>query len=262
MKLSVLTENSKGDGFYSEHGLSYFIEHQGKGILFDTGQSEVFFKNAALLGIDLEKEVDIVVLSHGHWDHGDGLRFLSGKKLLTHPDSFIKRYRKKEGTGVGLCQTKVEIKRKYQLSTSIAPVEIVPSVYFLGQIPRIHSFESKTTAFVDENGQDDFVLDDTALAIVDSGALVIVTACSHSGICNIISHAIKVTGIHKVKAVIGGFHLKYNDVQTEKTIDFIQELDVQKLCPSHCTSKEVLAAFDKRIPVIQVNTGMVFNFDS
>lgn len=260
MKLSVLTENSRGDGFYSEHGLSYFIEHLGRGVLFDTGQSEVFLKNAALLGIDIEKKVDIVVLSHGHWDHGDGLRFLSDKKLLAHPSSFIKRYRKKEGSSIGLCQTEIEIRRKYQLSTSIASVEIFPAVFFLGQIPRIHSFESKTTPFVDENGQEDFVLDDTALAIVDKGALVVVTACSHSGICNIISQAIKVTGIQKVKAIIGGFHLKYNDVQTRKTIDFIQELGVEELYPSHCTSQEVLSAFEQRRAVLKVSTGMVFQF--
>jgi len=260
MKLTVLTENRKGEGFYAEHGLSYFIEHLGSCVLFDTGQSDVFLKNAALLGIDLVKKVDTIVLSHGHWDHGDGLQFLSDKKLLTHPHSFIKRYRKKEGTRVGLYQTEIAIRKKYQLSTSVAPLEIYPAVFFLGQIPRIHRFESKTTAFVTENGQDDVVLDDTALAIVDKGALIIVTACSHAGICNIISHAIKVTRVQKVKAIIGGFHLKYKDAQTKKTIDFIQQLGVQKLCPSHCTSEEVLDAFKSRMPLTHVSTGTVFNF--
>ncbi|MCK5029383.1 MAG: MBL fold metallo-hydrolase, partial [Bacteroidales bacterium] len=67
MKLSILTENTASEEFCSEHGLSYYIEHDID-ILFDTGHSDVFLQNAKKLNIDIDK-IDTVVLSHGHWDH-------------------------------------------------------------------------------------------------------------------------------------------------------------------------------------------------
>ncbi len=77
MQLTVLTDNCAGAGFLVEHGLSYLISHEGHKILFDTGHTDVFLKNAAKLEMDIQNEVNTVVLSHGHWDHGDGLSFLN-----------------------------------------------------------------------------------------------------------------------------------------------------------------------------------------
>ncbi len=260
MRLSVLTENNAGPGYLAEHGLSYFIEYQGNCVLFDTGHTDVFLKNAHGLGFDIVKEVDTIILSHGHWDHGNGLRFLSNKKLITHPGSFIKRYRKKDGSSLGLCLNETEIRRRFELKLTKVPLEIYPGFFFLGEIPRLHDFESKTTDFVDAHMQEDYVLDDSAIAVVDQGELIIVTACSHAGICNIISYAMQVTGVSKVKALVGGFHLKYKNQQTQKTIDFMLELGIKTVCPSHCTSVEALAAFRERMPVVSVKTGMVFVF--
>ena len=94
MKLTVLTDNCAGAGYVAEHGLSYLIEHESKKILFDTGHTDVFLRNAKILNIDIQKEIDTAVLSHGHWDHGDGLRYLKNKKLISHPNSFSKRFRR------------------------------------------------------------------------------------------------------------------------------------------------------------------------
>ena len=69
MKLTILTDNCGGDTFFAEHGLSYLIEHDGERILFDTGHSDVFIKNAQKLGININNDIETVVLSHGHWDH-------------------------------------------------------------------------------------------------------------------------------------------------------------------------------------------------
>ena len=66
MKITVLTENTAGGKFLAEHGLSYLIEIDDQKILFDTGHSDVFLKNASQLGIDIQTEVETVVLSHGH----------------------------------------------------------------------------------------------------------------------------------------------------------------------------------------------------
>ncbi|MBK5208013.1 MAG: MBL fold metallo-hydrolase [Flavobacteriaceae bacterium] len=109
MKITILTENCAGAGFLAEHGLSYLIEHEGETILFDTGHTDVFIKNAYTLGVDIQKVVDMVVLSHGHWDHGDGLQYIDNKTLIAHPEVFIKRFRKKDNSNIGLKLSKSEI---------------------------------------------------------------------------------------------------------------------------------------------------------
>jgi 7,8-dihydropterin-6-yl-methyl-4-(beta-D-ribofuranosyl)aminobenzene 5'-phosphate synthase len=75
VNLKVLTEVRAMDGFGSEHGLSFFIEEDQKKILFDTGASDLYVRSAIKMGISLG-ELDTIVLSHGHWDHGNGLQYM------------------------------------------------------------------------------------------------------------------------------------------------------------------------------------------
>jgi len=260
MKLTVLTENQAGGKFLAEHGLSYLIETKTEKILWDAGHSDVFLKNASKLGIDIQKEVKRIVLSHGHWDHGDGLRYIENKTLITHPNSFIKRYRKTDKTPVGMSISKEEIKRKFNVVESATPVLLSESLYFLGEIPRLNNFESITTSFVDADENDDFIPDDSALAAVQNNQLIIITGCSHSGICNICEHAKKVTGISKIGAVIGGFHLKYRNTQTAKTIEYFKNNKVQRVFPSHCTELPALTLFYSEFEIGQIKTGMVLDF--
>ena len=260
MKLTVLTENVAGGRLGAEHGLSYLIEHDGKTILFDTGYSDLFMKNAERLNVNLIQDANVVVLSHGHWDHGDGLRYLSEKILITHPSSFIKRYRKTDMSYIGLTLTQEEIESNFDLKTTVEPYRISEKIIFLGEIPRENDFESQTTTFVDENGVPDFVPDDSAMAFILNDELVVVTGCSHSGICNIVEYAREVTGIKKVKAVIGGFHLKHNNRQTKRTIEYFNSLNILHLHPSHCTELPALAAFFDEFGIEQLKTGTVLTF--
>ena len=255
MQLTVLTENVAGGHLGAEHGLSYLIEHDGKTILFDTGHSDLFIRNATRMGIDIEKSVDVVVLSHGHWDHGDGLRYISGKTLITHPSSFIKRYRKVDMSYIGLALSKSEIEHRFDLNVSAKPLRISEKIIYLGEIPRNNDFESKETTFTDEAGKPDFIPDDSAMAFILDGEIVVVTGCSHSGICNITEYAREVSGIKKVKAVIGGFHLKRRDDQTLKTVEYFKSLNVRELYPSHCTELPALVAFYDEFGIEQVKTG-------
>lgn len=260
MKLTVLTENTAGGKFLAEHGLSYLIEQDGKTILFDTGHSDIFLKNSILKGYRIQDSIDVVALSHGHWDHGDGLQYISNKTLIAHPNSFIKRFRKGGKQNIGLSLSKFEIQKKFNLIESVSPYYITKDIIFLGEIPRVNNFESQKTSFIDEQGNDDFVSDDSALAIIQDNELIIVTGCSHSGICNIVDYAIKISKVDKVKVIIGGFHLKKDDSQTQKTIEYLKHLNVGQVLPSHCTELPAMAAFYNEFKIQQVKTGQEFLF--
>ena len=201
-----------------------------------------------MLGIDI-KTTDIVVLSHGHWDHGNGLSFIEGEKpLICHPGCFVKRYRKKDNTYIGLKYSQEEIENNFNLILSKTPYQISEDIVFLGEIPRINSFEAKETPFCLDGGIDDFVLDDSGLAIISNAGLIIISGCAHSGICNTIEYAKKVTGITNVYAAIGGFHLKNVNDACIKTIEYLRVNKAQKVFPCHCVEHCVIEALLKQFP--------------
>jgi 7,8-dihydropterin-6-yl-methyl-4-(beta-D-ribofuranosyl)aminobenzene 5'-phosphate synthase len=256
MKLTVLTENVAGGKLSAEHGLSYLIETANGKCLFDTGHSDLFLQNAKRLKINSD-EIKYVVLSHGHWDHGNGLEYLSNKILITHPASFMKRYRVKDNSYLGLSNTRFDLmNRGFEIIETKKTYEVFSGLFFLGEIPRLNSFEAKTTAFIDENGKPDFIPDDSAIVVIENNELIVITGCSHSGICNIIEHAKEETGINKVRSVIGGFHLKNIDEQTLKTIEYFKENKIENIYPSHCTELPALSAFYNKFNIQQVKTGM------
>lgn len=260
MKIIILTENTAGEKFLAEHGLSYLIEIDGPNILFDTGHSDVFLKNASKMGIDIQHEVETVVLSHGHWDHGDGLQYLQNKKLVVHPGAFIRRFRKSDFSPVGLSLSKEKLKSRFELIETKSPQKLTEHLYFLGEIPRKNTFEAQTTPFADDSRNDDFVPDDSALAVISKERLIVITGCSHSGICNIVEYAREVTGISQVKAVLGGFHLKEQDEQTLQTIKYFKRNKISQVFPSHCTELPALAAFFNEFHIRQLKTGMRLEF--
>jgi 7,8-dihydropterin-6-yl-methyl-4-(beta-D-ribofuranosyl)aminobenzene 5'-phosphate synthase len=256
MRLNVLVENM-ASGFYgAEHGLSYLIEQNGLQILFDTGHTALFIRNSKLLDIDLEK-IDTVVLSHGHWDHGNGLEFLVNKRLVCHPDAFAQRFRKGSDKNIGLSLGKQELESKFEIQAHSSTFSLSDDIIFLGEIPRLTDFEATSTPYINEQGQPDWILDDSALAIIDGDELVIISGCAHSGICNIISYAQQVTGIGKVKAVFGGFHLKSENLQLNKTIDFFKDFPIKHLYPSHCTELPALVRFYENFRIKQLKAGMM-----
>lgn len=241
MKITILNDNTPGK-CEGTHGLSLLLEEDGKKILFDVGPTDIFLKNAKKLGISLD-DVDVIVLSHGHWDHGDGLEFLSGQKLICHPGCFIKRYRKKDDSYLGLEMSQEEAGNKFDLELVDKPLKISDSTTFLGEIPRENDFEAKKSDWYKNDQTDDFVDDDSALAITTDQGLVVIASCSHAGICNTIEYAKKITGQNKIYAVIGGFHLKkVNDI-SRQTIEYFKEVKVATIYPLHCTSPETVAEF-------------------
>jgi 7,8-dihydropterin-6-yl-methyl-4-(beta-D-ribofuranosyl)aminobenzene 5'-phosphate synthase len=270
IRISILCEDQAKMGFknavfLAQHGLSIFVEAEQK-ILFDAGATDVFIHNAELLGIDVGR-ADWIVLSHGHWDHADGLKAFNSatkKKLLIHPGAFVDR-RKASGQYNGMFYNQEDMEQKFDLCLSKAPYRLADRIWFLGKIPRINAFEAIQTPFFYLRGEDpipDFIFDDTALVIETRKGLVIITGCSHAGVCNISEYARQVTRRSSVLAVIGGFHLIGNPTQLQKTIDYFQRNPVGHLYPMHCTDLAALAAFHQAFGIRKLCVGDTVTFHS
>lgn len=259
LSITTLVDNIAGSIGYAEHGLSLHIKNGNEQFLFDVGASDLFIKNAALFNIPLE-QINTIILSHGHWDHGNGLEFINHKTILTHPNSFLKRYRNHDHSYIGLSKTQEEISEQHTLQLSTTPIEFSEHLWFLGSIPRNNNFESKITSFTNEEGTPDFVPDDSAIVYKSANGLVVISGCAHAGICNTVEYSKQVTSSNKVHAIIGGFHLKDNDKQTQETITYLQKENIKHLFPMHCTNFKAKAAINSSIAIKELLIGATVEF--
>lgn len=252
IRMTVLCEDQARMGFldrkYSgQHGLSIFIEAEPP-VLLDAGPSSVVLDNARLAGVDLNR-VQWIALSHGHWDHGDGLLALAEAgirpKLICHPRVFVDR-RRPTGEYNGMALGRDRAADLFDLVETRTPRKIGESLWFLGEVPRANGFESREAfSFLMLEGEKhpDFLIDDTALALTTEKGLVVVTGCSHAGICNICEYAKEVTGEDRLYMVLGGFHLLRDSDVLEKTVAYFEKERPEHLFPMHCTALPALARF-------------------
>lgn len=253
MKITVLVDNVAGRRCIGEHGLSFLVEDD-KRLLFDVGPSDAILKNAVALKVPLH-EIETIVLSHGHDDHTNGLKYFYGQDLIAHPEVLKERFRMKNKTPLGLTFSKEELEHQFNLKLTAEAVPVSKNIWFLGEIPRENNFEAQDSVFLNSDGSLDFIPDDSGLAVITPKGLVVISGCAHSGICNMVAYAKKVTGVEKVYAVIGGFHLTKNNEQTQKTIAFLKSEGVKKVMPSHCTSFEALVQFHLHFSCSQLKAG-------
>jgi 7,8-dihydropterin-6-yl-methyl-4-(beta-D-ribofuranosyl)aminobenzene 5'-phosphate synthase len=278
MKLSVLMDNSTiiDRYFLAEPAVSYFIEDGDTSILFDTGYSDAFMYNASKLGIDVMK-ADYLVLSHGHIDHTGGLdpylkrcmerRFedpaASCPELIAHPAAFYPKVLD-DAFSVGIFVTKEACSPFMKIRETGEPLWLTDRLVFLGEIPRRVDFERPGPIGVRrEAGGDvpDDLPDDTAMAYVHSEGLVVITGCSHAGICNIVEQARKVTGIEKVHDIIGGFHLlNPPEAQLEGTARYLESLDLPILSACHCTDFQSRIRLAKAAPIREIGSGLQIEY--
>lgn len=260
MKLVVLNDDRcDNKDLLSEHGLSFLIEQDSLKLLFDVGQSDVYLKNAEKLNINLNN-VDYIVLSHGDYDHGEGLKYFNGKtKLVCHPHCFLERKSIRTGTSAGLNQTKQEVESKFIVIESEEALKITDSIFYLGQIDRSEKIDSPHLSVINFDGSINEQFDDSGLAIKTDKGLIVISGCAHSGICNIIQHAKNVTNENKVYAVIGGFHLKKVDGESEKVFEYFKNNNIELIMPCHCNSDEICTEFVSRFKdkVTILKTGSV-----
>ena len=190
MKLNILMDNhTEIDVYYlGEPAVSYWIETEGKAFLFDAGYSDAFLKNAKDMGIDVTK-AEAVLLSHSHNDHTGGLKplleldFAKKPQFIAHPDALLPH--DWNGMDIGSPVSAVELSEKFELKLGKEPVWLTKKLVWLGEIPHTLDFEpAYAIGTVEKDGekQEDYMIDDTALAYVGEKGLSIITGCSHAGI--------------------------------------------------------------------------------
>ena len=275
MKRCVLVDNQAVIDRYllAEPALAVLVEHGGTRVLFDAGYSEVLTRNARALGEDLGR-LDWVALSHGHQDHTWGLHALiraqgdaaarTGRlprpRLVAHPGVFDSR--SADGLPeIGALLTWDKAARHFEPVPEAGPRELAPGLFFLGEVPRVLDFEPPVALGRREDGIPDLVPDDTALACVTRRGLVVLTGCAHAGVCNTVLHALAVTGRRRVRAVVGGMHLLGAPAaRLEATAQFLAGLELEALCPCHCTDLAARAVLARRCPVREVGVGQRLEF--
>lgn len=279
-----LDERTPDEGLLAEHGLCLFIRlfngDQEHTILFDSGRTRLGVgRNLGVLGIDLTR-LEAIVLSHGHADHYGGLnrviKYLNGSSmpLIAHPDAFLNRYnelsdgtlmkrgrlveRTLEKAGVPI----VKNKAPYLLASNLLAVT--------GEVERVTDFETISAhRYIKRDGklEHDLIRDDQSLVLNLKGkGLVVISGCAHAGIINTIRYARKITGIERVHAVLGGFHLTGPKMETqiEKTVRELAEINPTVVVPMHCTSWKSTLRIYQAMPqaFILSSVGTRFNLGS
>ena len=278
MELTVLVDNNTliDRYFFAEPGLSLLIEDDETTVLFDTGYSDIFLKNAFKMGKDLT-DLDYLVLSHNHLDHTWGLeplikyftelqieqRSFKRPTLVAHPEIFVSV--NAEGLGeVGCLLSKEKLAKHFPIQLSAQPKALSSKLTFLGEIPRRNNFEKNLTFGRKEGAdEDDQVIDDSALVYQTGKGLIIITGCSHAGICNIIEYAKEVCGDHRVVDIIGGFHLLNPPAhQLEGTLSYLEALQPEAVHACHCTDLSAKIALSRVIRLKEVGVGLSIKYDA
>lgn len=275
---SVLYESP----YWGQHGISFLIEaHKNntqKNILVDVGQShEALLHNMKLLNID-PGIIDAMVLTHCHYDHTQGLVDMLrviGKKdipVIAHPRIFklnfiVNPYLRHVGIMSSDAKERIE-KTGGTLYLTSDPLQMMPGLMTTGEVKRQTDFEEVGIALktITENHKivEDTMKDDISLiANLNNQGLVIISGCSHAGIVNIVKQSIEMTGLQKVKAIIGGLHLVEAPMERIiKTTEALSTFDISLLAAGHCTGfKAQVQLFETfREKFLPLQTGMKFEF--
>lgn len=283
LEITLLLEDYAGydEGLLAQHGISFLLEAEtdegSKTILFDAGQSAVpVLHNMETLGKD-PSAVDLVVLSHCHYDHSGGLVAMLeaiGKKrvpVIAHPAIYRSNFVLEpefKSFGMGPVNSAAAVEGAGgDMVLASEPFSLAPGILTTGEIKEKTSFEANTTLSMLTLDQgkmvSDTMPDDLSLVFVLEEGLVVVTGCSHAGVISIIETAMKMTGVERLTAVIGGFHLiDADDARIEATVKKFADFNFDMIYTGHCTGLQAEArlvqTFGKKFK--KMHTGMKIKF--
>jgi len=266
----------------AEHGLAHVVEVvRGAAttrVAFDFGQTDACLNhNLRELGLDPAR-LDAIALSHGHRDHFGGLmgflhayrRFMrKDLPFYAGADHFLPRFHERDGDQIYIGRLDRREIERYDVAVQIVkePTAIAEGVLLSGEMHTQETFEPiPANLRVERDGEivpDTFIGEQTLVANVRGRGLVVIASCSHRGIVGICRNAVRVTGVSKIHAVVGGFHLSgLTDERVTRVVDMLGELDVDHIVPQHCTGIETIATLYHRLPrkMIVSSVGTTFTF--
>ncbi len=239
LRIKVLYNNlGRKEGCSTDWGFSALVTMNGVKLIFDTGgQAGIFERNMRTLSVAPDDPKHIVI-SHEHWDHVNGLKYLAGK---TNPS--------------------------YTLYLPKQAFEKIPYTANFGSIQSVeHSLEiSQNIWLTPEMVAEEKELTEIALVLHFLDKLYIVSGCSHSGIENIVSKALDILPGRKVGLVTGGFHIgEKSRTEILDISDQLKSMGVEKIAPSHCSGDLAIDIFRKEWGpnFIQLYLGDEFVLDS
>jgi 7,8-dihydropterin-6-yl-methyl-4-(beta-D-ribofuranosyl)aminobenzene 5'-phosphate synthase len=257
------------DALIAEHGFSALVRVEKDGrertLLFDTGVSPTgMVENMRRLDLSLT-DVEVIVLSHGHWDHVTGMEGVArtlgraGLPVMIHPEFWNRRRIRFPGLDPA------ELPSTSRSALEGAGFDILEerqpsflldgSVLITGEVDRTTEFETGFRghdAFRDGGWQPDpLILDDQAMVLrLSERGLVILSGCGHAGIVNTVRYAQRLTGQQEIAAIIGGFHLSGPMFETiiTPTVRAFDELSAALIVPAHCTGWKAVHQLAARFP--------------
>jgi len=262
----------KAYGLHAEHGLAFHVETVVNGVphafLFDFGTDfQGVMRNMELLNIDFE-QFEALALSHGHWDHYETLlELLRAKKdeirwgipFYVGEETFVERFwRRPDGGIMSLGQLRREdlkaLGSGYVRVVEVKdPTPIVPGAYMSGTIEMVTDYEKGQSALLIKRGdqyeQDFFIGEQAVVLNVKGKGLVVLAGCSHRGIVNAVKQVQRITGVKKLHAVMGGFHLLWaSPEKIQRTVADIKATSPDYIIPNHCTGFDAIMAFAREMP--------------
>jgi 7,8-dihydropterin-6-yl-methyl-4-(beta-D-ribofuranosyl)aminobenzene 5'-phosphate synthase len=266
----------------AEHGLAHLVEVTRGGERFtmalDFGlTAETMNHNFRELALD-PAAIDALALSHGHRDHWGGLTgFLHAwRRRLRRElpfyggvDHFRARWQQREERRVYSGRLSRDEIERYEIDVRLPakPTPLAEGLWLSGEMHTTEDWETiPSNLRVEEDGelvQDTFIGEQTLVANVRDRGLVVVTSCSHRGIVGICRNATHITGVPRVHAVIGGFHLSgLDDARVTRVVDAFHALDIDHVVPQHCTGLEAICAVMHRMPgrLTAASVGTTFEF--
>lgn len=248
MTITSLIENTTSCGLETEHGLSLYIQLDNEqNILFDMGQSDLFIKNASHLELSMA-DVDIAIISHGHYDHGGGLtHFLSHNThapVYIHQDAFLPHFSQREEgmTYIGL-DPKLEHQPRLVKCGDVTTIHPHLTLFADTQGKMCYPHGNRLLFGPDEHTNDTFT-HEQHLIIQEGNQTVLVAGCAHQGIVNIMQRCVEITG-HAPTAVVAGLHLVKSGLNKADEETFIRCLATEMMrykntryYTMHCTGEE------------------------
>lgn len=271
-EITILVDNEAAPALVAEHGLSFWIEIDTTFILFDTGQGNALTANAHALGVNLKK-TDILVLSHGHYDHAGAvpqvLAAAPHVRVYAHPSLLKERYSihngRPESVAVPPESRQMLASLNQRLLNVTEPVPLATSVELTGPIPRNSSFEDTGGNFYldPRQQQPDLIEDDIAMVIDLPGGLVVCVGCCHAGLINTLTFIQERYNHRPIQCVMGGFHLgRASRDRMQRTVDMLLQLNPGQIIPGHCTGRQAVQQLQEALPgrVTAGHAGMSIHF--